>query len=422
MPEHFLNIGERDVWGGDQPFGLNAADRRHHLYIVGKTGTGKTTLLRNLVIQDILAGRGMALIDPHGDFAEDLLNCIPRWRTDHVAYFNPTDYDFPVGLNLLARVPADERHRVASAIVGIFKSIWRDSWGPRTEYILYAAVAALLDVEGTTLLGVQRMLVDDAYRSWVVDQVRDPVVRSFWRDEFAHYETRFRREAVAPILNKVGQLLMAAPVRNILGQVRARLDLSFTMDNRRIFIANLSKGRLGEDKANLLGTALVHQFQVAALARASKPEEEREDFHLYIDEFHSFSTDSFASILSESRKYRLCLTVAHQYAAQLRPEVRDAVFGNVGTMIAFRVGYPDASALAKEYGDPFAPTHFTGLEDHQVLIRPRGAGQPFVASPPPPEDFQAKRRDTIIRRSRERFSAPRTVVEDKINRWMSRRF
>ena len=421
MPEHFLTLGYHERWGPTCPFGLSPEDRRRHLYIVGKTGTGKTTLLLNLLRQDMEAGKGFALIDPHGDLAEELLNHIPSWRIDHVAYFNPTDHEYPIGMNILQHAEPDTRHRIASGIVSIFKNIWHESWGPRMEYILYATVAALLDVENATLLGVQRMLTDRRYRRWVVRQVHDPVVRSFWKDEFEHYDPRFMREAIAPIQNKVGQLLMATPLRNILGQVRSRIDPAFMMNNRRIFIANLAKGKLGEDKSNLLGAALVTQFQLAAMARATIPEENRADFTLYIDEFHNFSTDTFASILSEARKYRLSLVLAHQYTAQLQDHVRQAVFGNVGTMLAFRLGYADADILAHEYGGQYTASHFTDLSNHEVRVRLMIDGEqrePFLGKTLPPTGCPNGRRECIIRRSRERYGRPRTLVEDKIRRWM----
>jgi len=329
----------RESWGQKIPFGLFHRDRRHHLYTIGKSGTGKTTLLRNLILQDIEAGHGVAVIDPHGDLANDLLDYMPRHRIEDVAYFNPADMEHPIGFNLMGATSPDERHLVASGVVGVFKTIWPEFWGPRLEYILYAATAALLDCENVTILGVQRMLSDARYRAWVVKQIKDPMVRSFWVNEFEHYDKRFLHEAIAPIQNKVGQLLMSPHVRNILGQVRSRINARFIMDNGRIFIADVSKGKLGADKSNLLGAMLVTQFQLAAMSRADMPEEKRRDFFLYVDEFQSFASDSFISILSEARKYRLCLTLSHQYIDQLRPEIRDAVFGNVGSMVAFRVGH-----------------------------------------------------------------------------------
>src|SRR5665213_2377985 len=309
-------IGNQRVWGGEKPFGLSRAERRQHLYVIGKTGTGKSTLLRNLICQDISRGEGIGLIDPHGDLAEEILDCIPSSRTDDVLYFNPADIDFPIGLNLV-QSSTGKRYLEASALVGAFKHIWRDSWGPRLEYILYATVSALLECENVSLLGVPRMLTEPRFRSWVLRQVNDPIVRLFWETEFERFDKRFLAETIAPIQNKVGQLLMAAPLRNILGQIKTRVDARFIMDNQRIFIANLSKGRLGEDKANLLGSLLVSQFQTAALERSNLSEENRTDFYLSIDEFHNFSTDSFATILSEARKYHLNLTLAHQYSGQM---------------------------------------------------------------------------------------------------------
>ncbi|MEW6156560.1 MAG: type IV secretion system DNA-binding domain-containing protein [Verrucomicrobiota bacterium] len=315
-------IGERHGWGDPQPFGMAAADRRQHVYIIGKTGSGKTTLLRNLIIQHITLGHGVGLIDPHGDLAEELLHHIPPRRADHLVYFNPGDLEYPIGLNLLANVRPDDRHLVASGIVGAFKGIWRDSWGPRLEYILYNAVVALLDCQNVALLGVNRMLVDERYRATIIRQVKDPFIRSFWAEEYAGYDARFQREAIAPIQNKLGQFLLNPVIRNILGQVKTKVSIPFVMDNGRLFIANLSKGQLGHDKANLLGSLLVTQFQLGAMARATKPEADRRDFYLFIDEFQNFTTDAFASILAEARKYRLCLTLSHQYIDQLALPIR----------------------------------------------------------------------------------------------------
>jgi hypothetical protein len=307
--EHVSHFCNRENWGDNAPFGFSQRDRRNHLYIIGKTGVGKTTVLRNLIAQDLAAGMGVGLIDPHGDLAEEALDLVPRSRTEDVVYFNPADAKFPIGLNVLRSLPREHGHLVASGVVAALKNVWSDSWGPRLEYILYAAVAALTECENTTLLGVQRMLTDKIYRLWVVRQVKDPLVRSFWTREFPGYGPRLQAEAVAPILNKVGQLFMSPPIRNVLGQVRSRIDARFMMDNRRIFIANLAKGRLGEDKSHLLGALLVHQFQLAAMSRANIPEASRTDFNLVVDEFQNFASDSFAGVLSEARKFRLCLTL-----------------------------------------------------------------------------------------------------------------
>lgn len=416
-----LIIGKREQWGGKHFFGLSERDRRHHLYTIGKSGAGKTTLLRNLILQDIEAGRGVAVIDPHGDLATDLLDHMPRHRIEDVAYFNPADMEHPIGLNLFGATPPDERHLVASGIVGIFKTIWPEFWGPRLEYILYAASAALLDCENVTLLGVQRMLSDSRYRAWVIKQIKDPMVRSFWVNEFERYDKKFLNEAIAPIQNKVGQLLMSPHVRNILGQVRSRINARFMMDNGRIFIADVSKGKLGADKSNLLGAMLVTEFQLAAMSRADTPENKRRDFYLYVDEFQSFASDSFISILSEARKYRLCLTLSHQYIDQLKPEIRDAVFGNVGSIVSFRVGHRDALALEQAFGGTWLASQFTSLGNFEVCAKLLADGQdrePFLGTTLPPIGKRYGRREKIIRRSREKYASRRTTVESKIKRWL----
>jgi len=420
--DHII-IGEQHGWGDPVVFGISPADQRQHLYIIGKTGSGKTTLLRNLIVQHIAAGHGVGLIDPHGDLAEELLDHIPPCRADHLVYFHPGDLDFPVGLNLLANVAPDDRHLVASGIVGAFKGIWRESWGPRLEYLLYNAIAALLDCENTTLLGVNRLLTDDAYRAWVVRQVRDPFVRDFWANEFAGYDERFRREAIAPIQNKLGQFLLNPVIRNILGQVKSKVSIPFVMDNQRLFIANLSKGRLGHDKANLLGSLLTTQFQLAAMARTNQPEHERRDFYLFIDEFQNFSTDAFAAILAEARKYRLCLTLSHQYVDQLALPIRQAVFGNVGTLIAFRIGNTDAEVLQAEFGNEFAAQQLVDLDRYEVVIKLLESGtnrQPFRAKTFAPLENRVGRREKLIACSRERFATSRAGVEEKLNRWLNR--
>lgn len=417
----FVIIGTRDEWGKEEPFALFQPDRRQHLHVVGKSGTGKTTLLRNMILQDIEAGRGVGVIDPHGDLAQDILDHIPRHRIEDVAYFDPSDSSHPIGFNLLGAVPKERRHLVASGVVSVFRGIWADSWGPRLEYILYACVAALLECENVSLLGVSRMLSDEAYRDWVVRQVKDPMVRSFWVSEFGRYDKRFLQEAVAPVQNKVGQLLMAPELRNILGQVKSRIDARFMMDNRRIFIANLSKGKIGADKANLLGALWVTQFQLAAMARANAPESERVDFNLYVDEFQSFVSDSFASLLSEARKYALSLTLSHQYFDQLKPNILDAVMGNVGSLVAFRVGYRDAERLEQAFGRSYIAAHFTGLSNGEVCSKLLIGGQevePFIGKTLPPVGTRHGYADTIIRRSREKYATKRATIEDKIERWI----
>jgi Type IV secretion-system coupling protein DNA-binding domain len=422
MNDDNIILGTRESWGGEaQPFGLSAADARHHTYVIGKTGSGKTTLLRNLILQHIARGHGVGLIDPHGDLAEELLDHIPRWRTDHVVYFNPADLDFPIAFNPLANIPADERHLVASGLVGSFRSLWRDSWGPRLEYILYNAIAALLDCQNTSLLGVNRLLTDANYRAWVIRQIEDPFIRDFWAHEYASYDPRFQREAIAPIQNKLGQFLLNPVIRNILGQARSKVSFPFLIDQERIFIANLSKGRIGHDKANLLGSLIVTQFQLAAMARATMAEEDRRDFHLFIDEFQNFTTDAFASLLAEARKYRLCLTLSHQYIDQVALPVRQAVFGNVGTLVSFRVGNSDAEALQREFSAELAPEQFVDLNQYETFAKPLSDGvnlEPFRGRMLKPIQIGAGRATQMVARSRERFATPRSVVEERLNQWL----
>lgn len=417
MNDDYIILGERQDWGEPQPFGISATDQRQHIYVIGKTGSGKTTLLKNMIIQHIEKDHGVGLIDPHGDLAEDLLNHIPPRRTDHLLYFNPGDLEFPIAMNLLANVPPDDRHLVASGIVSAFKGIWRDSWGPRLEYILHNALMALLDCKNVSLLGVNRMLIDERYRAWVIKQIKDPFIKSFWAEEYAGYDSRFQREAIAPIQNKLGQFLLNPVIRNILGQVKNKVSVPFIMDNERLLIANLSKGHLGEDKANLLGSLLVNQFQLGAMARAKISESKRRDFYLFIDEFQNFSTDAFASILAEARKYRLCLTLSHQYVDQLSLAVRQAVFGNVGTLIIFRIGHADAEILEKELGKKFAASTISDLDRFEVVLKllETGTNQtPFRANTLPPLKTGGPIRTELIERSRRRFTTPRMRVEVRL--------
>jgi len=423
MSQHGVHIGNRQVWGGQAPFRISDADRRQHLHVIGKTGTGKSTLLRHMMLQDIEAGAGVAVIDPHGDLAVDLLDRIPPSRIRDVIYFNPADREHPLGFNLLRAVPEARRHLVASGVVSAFKSVWRDSWGPRLEYILYGCIAALTCVENATVLGAQRMLFDGPYRDWVLRQVDDPMVRAFWEHEFGAYGRRLLAEAIAPLQNKIGQLVMSPLVRNIVGQVSSRLDLATVMDDRRILIVNLSKGELGEDKANLLGSMLITAFHLAALSRTTVSAESRQNFHLYVDEFQSFATESFASMLSEARKYGLCLTLSHQYIGQLADDVRDALLGNVGSTVAFRLSEADARVLCREFGGEPPLSFFTDLGNFEARVRTLVQGVPgetFLARMTPPDEARHGRAAAIIARSRAGYATPRHMVEDRIDRWMSR--
>ena len=405
------------------PFGLSVADRRRHMYVIGKTGSGKSTLLRNLVVQDIEAGRGLMLLDPHGDLAEELLDYIPSWRTEDVIYVAPADLAHPVGFNLLEQVPPDDRPLVAASIVATFKHLWRQSWGPRLEYVLYNTIAALLDYPpsrgGVSLLGVPRMFTDPDYRAGIVREIQDPRTRAFWTEEFPSYPERFAAEVVSPIQNKVGALLAAPAVRNMLGQATSTLKIAGAMDQRRIIIANLAKGAIGEAATNLVGSLLVTAVQLAAMRRTAVSEEERVDFVAYLDEFHNFTTDAFASILAEARKYRLSLVLGHQYLAQVNPSVRAAVFGNVGTLLAFQVGYDDAEELAGEFA-PYVANSLTGLYRGEVCCRTvmgGMTGEPFFGKTIPEVGWGYGSRAKVIEQSRRRWGRPREVVEARLGRW-----
>ncbi|HWD38302.1 MAG TPA: DUF87 domain-containing protein [Fimbriimonas sp.] len=418
---HKLVIGTGIERGYDRPLTLSPEDRRQHLYVIGKSGVGKSNLLRNLILQDIEAGKGVGLIDPHGDLAADILDHIPGHLSKRVVYFDPSDVDFPLALNVLGNVPHSLRPLAASGIVSVFKNAWSEFWGPRLEYILLATISALLDCNNVSLLGVQRMLSEDRFRAWVVDQVKDPMVRHFWRHEFENYEKRFLQEAIAPIQNKVGQLLMSPQLRNILGQVRGKFDARFLMDDCRIFIASLPKGMIGEDKANLIGSFLVSQFELAAMSRADIPESRRRDFHLYLDEFQSYATESFVTILSEARKYRLCLTLAHQYMDQIKPRIRDAILGNVGSIVAFRVGHRDAAMLENAFGNSFPAERFTSLGNREIIAKLLREGQDREAIQGrtlPPHGVPHRRRDIIIQRSRDHYGTRREIVERRITQWL----
>jgi len=402
-------------------FGIKPDDRRRHMYIVGKTGMGKTALLENMVIQDIQAGHGIGFVDPHGEAAEKLLDFIPSNRINDVIYFNPSDLDWPIAFNIMEKVDVEYRHLVAGGLMGVFKKIWPDVWSARMEYILNNCILALLEYQGSTLLGVNRMLADVEYRKKVVDKITDPVVKAFWTQEFARYTQRYEIEATAAIQNKVGQFISAPLIRNIIGQVKSTIDMREAMDKKKILILNLSKGRIGEDASRLLGALLITKIQLAAMSRVDILEKERQDFYLYVDEFQNFATESFVNILSEARKYRLDLILAHQYIAQMEETVRDAVFGNVGTIISFRVGAEDSEYLEKEFIPEFNAEDLVNLAKYNIYLKlmiEGVAGKPFSARTLPPFSLPEEiHRDKIIKVSREKYANSRKIVEEKITRW-----
>lgn len=414
-------IGETNFRNQRVKFGIKPDDRRRHVYTIGKTGTGKTTLLENMAIQDIRAGRGVGVVDPHGEFAQKMLDFVPKDRINDVIYFDPADLQYPIAFNVIERVDPEHRHLVASGLVGVFKKLWAETWGPRLEYLLRNAILSLLEYPGSTLLGIMRVLTDKEYRNKVIENTQDPVVKSFWVDEFAKYPDRFMVEAVAPIQNKVGQFLTSPLVRNIVGQTKSAIDLRKVMDEGKILIMNLSKGAVGEDNSALLGAMLITRLQLAAMSRIDIPESQRRDFYLYVDEFQNFATESFASILSEARKYRLNLTLAHQYIAQMEESVRDAALGNVGTLVSFRVGAYDAEYLEKEFAPEFFAQDLVnlGFADIYLKLMIDGmASRPFSAHTLPPLSPIAEvSREKIIKVSRERYATDRKLVEERIAKW-----
>jgi len=402
-------------------FGIKPDDRRRHLYIIGKTGMGKTVMLQNMAVQDIQEGKGVGFVDPHGEAAEELLDFVPSNRVNDVIYVNPADLDYPIAFNVMEKVDPEHRHLVAGGLMGVFKKIWPDVWSARMEYILNNSILALLEYPGSTLLGINRMLSDPEFRKKVVDEVTDPVIKAFWVNEFARYTQRYEVEATAAIQNKVGQFISAPLIRNIIGQVGSTIDMREIMDKEKILILNLSKGKIGEDNSMLLGALLITKIQLAAMSRVDMPEKKRKDFFLYVDEFQNFATESFVNILSEARKYRLALILAHQYIAQMDETVRDAVFGNVGTLVSFRVGAEDAEYLEKEFIPEFTAGDIVNLAKYNIYLKlmiDGVAGRPFSAQTlvpfPKPEVSNVER---IIKVSRERYGTPREKVEEKITKW-----
>ncbi|TSC93220.1 MAG: hypothetical protein CEN89_230 [Candidatus Berkelbacteria bacterium Licking1014_7] len=404
----------------NQKFGIKSRDRRLHFYAIGKTGTGKTTMLENMIIDDIEEGRGLAVVDPHGDLIEHILNFIPEKRIQDVIYFAPHDRQFPIGFNILEKVDDDLKSIVASGVVGVFKKIFGESWGPRLEYILRNTVLSLLDLDDATMLGITRVLVDKAYRKKMVDKIKDPVIKDFWVSEYEQYDAKFRTEAVAPIQNKVGQFLSTSTIRNIVGQSKSTIDIREIMDNKRIFLIDLAVGKVGEDVSSLLGAMMITKIQLAAMQRANVPEDERIDFYLYVDEFQNFATESFATILSEARKYHLNLIMTNQYIAQMPEVVRDAVFGNIGSLVSFRVGATDADFLQKEFEPVFDANDLVNMDNYDIYVKMAIDGvtsNAFSAQTLPPKTKRFGHRDQIIDFSRHRYSQSREEIEEKIQQW-----
>src|SRR6202795_3545033 len=393
---------------GGAPVVFSREERERHLYVVGKSGSGKSTFLCNLALGDILAGEGIAVIDPHGDLALDILDAIPRSRINDVCYLDVTDSDRPVGFNPATKVAPERRALAAAGIVSAFKHLWSDSWGPRLEHFLFHGVAALVSREHASLIDLPRVYTDDNFRERLLRSVEDPETLRFWQEEFPSYTKAFRSEAFAPILNKVGQVNASPQLRLILGQVAPRLDLQFTMDNRRILIANLAKGAIGEQASNLLGSLLVSHLQLVAMERGARAQQERVPFFVHIDEFQTFSSDAFASLLSEARKFATHFALANQYTDQLPQAARAAVIGNAGTLVVVRAGSRDAELLAPE----FRPMEAGGLADQEpytAWLR-TGTGRDRIFAEPK----LYERMNTAVaikQQSRHRFGRPREAIE-----------
>ncbi|MBP6884269.1 MAG: type IV secretion system DNA-binding domain-containing protein [Candidatus Pacebacteria bacterium] len=419
-------LAKTNFRANEQVFGIKRKDRRQHMYLLGKSGSGKSALLANMIVQNVWNGEGVCVVDPHGELVESILATIPAHRAKDVIYFNPADADYHVGFNVLQLDDPRYKHLVASGLMGIFTKIWANAWSARMEYILNNAILALVDTPGSTLLGIPRLLVDKDYRQVVINNLKDPVIKAFWVHEYENWRDQYRNEAIAPIQNKVGQFLSTSIVRNVVGQSKSTLDLFSLMNTGKIFLVNVSKGRIGEDNSALLGGMIITKLQLAAMERVRIPEDDRKDFYLYVDEFQNFVTDAFASILSEARKYRLNLTLAHQYIAQLVTKdseaVRDAVFGNVGTIIIFRIGAADAEYLEQEFEPEFTPQDMVNLPNYTIYLKLMVDGvtsRPFSAKTLTPFKIPVESTvaQEIIEMSRKLYARPKEIVEKEINDW-----
>jgi len=387
-------------------FGIKTEDRRKHVYIIGKTGAGKSTLIANMAIDDIRKNRGLGIIDPHGDLSETILDYIPNRRLNDVVYLEPFDLERPFALNVLEVKNKQQKDLVASGIVSIFYKLYKDSWGPRLEYILRNVILTLLEIENATLVDVLALLAHQDYRKKIVGQLNDPILRSFWEKEFAKMPDRLKAEAISPIQNKVGQFVTSKMIRNIIGKAKSTVNLQQIMDEGKILILNLSQGKLGEDNAALLGAMIITQIQLAAMNRSFQKEEERRDFFLYVDEFQNFATTSFIKILSEARKYRLSLTLANQYIDQLDEQVAKAIFGNVGTLISFVVGARDAHLLTREFSQIYTENDLVSLGKHEIVLKLSIDGMtssPFPAKTLPLPSLKNENREKIIKISKEKY-------------------
>ena len=408
-------FGKVNFRGKDDIFGIKDEDRTRHMYVIGKTGMGKTAMLQNMAIQDVVNNAGMGIIDPHGDFADRILDFVPEHRINDVVYLNPADSDFPIGLNLLEDVGYDKRHLVASGLLGAFKKIWADVWSARMEYIISNTILALMEYPNATLLDINSMMTNKQFRAEVLEHVKDPIVREFWLVQFVSWGERLSGEATAAVENKVGQFTAAPLIRNIVGQQKSTIDIRKIMDEGKILIVNLSKGYIGEENSRLLGAMIITKLYLSAMSRVDIPEEQRRNFILYVDEFQNFASDAFEGILSEARKYGLSLVLAHQYIEQMDDVVRASVFGNVGSLVAFRIGATDAEHLEKEFTPSFLLEDIINLGKYEIVLRlmiDGVASTPFSATTLPPiQPTHGSYRPDIITSSRSQWSISREQIE-----------
>ncbi|MBI4068202.1 type IV secretion system DNA-binding domain-containing protein [Candidatus Kaiserbacteria bacterium] len=420
-PERITFFAATHTRGKNTAFGIRAKDRDKHMYVIGKSGMGKSTLLENMAIQDIQNGEGMIFIDPHGSTAEKLLDFIPQDRIQDTMYVAPFDTDHPIGFNILEDVGYDNRHKVVAGLMGVFERIWADAWSARMQYILQNTLFALLEYPDATIIDVNRMLVNKAFREDVVSHVTDPIVAMFWKEEFAGYSDKYTQDATPAIQNKIGQFVSNPLIRNILGQAKSTFDFRTMMDERKIIIINLSKGRMGEANSQLLGSMFVIKIYLSALSRAGESASSiarLPNCYFYVDEFQNVTNKAFENILSESRKYKLCLTIANQYIEQMEEEVRNAVFGNVGTTIIFRVGPMDAQFLEPVFTPTFMPEDMVGLGrgDIYLTLMIDGVGSaPFSAHTLPPVDAPPHSyRGDVIYFTQHRYGRDRGQVEKEV--------
>jgi len=419
--EEVAIFGETNYQNERITFGIKQRDRRHHLYIIGKTGVGKSKLIELLVQSDLKVGNGVILLDPHGDLAQETLALVPKERIEDVVYFDPTDADYPIGFNPMFGVSRFEfKQNIAAGFISIFKKIFGLNWNERFEHVLRYTVLALLDYPASNILGIPRMLTDNLFRQSVIRYIGDPLVKKFWTTEFMTWNEQYANEAIVPIINRVGQFISNPLIRNIIGQSQSTFSFEEIINGGKIFIANLSIGKLGEENVELLGSMFVTKIWETVMARASIPEEKRKDVFFYIDEFQNFATTTFANILSEARKYHLSLIFAHQYMQQLTDQIAAAVIGNVGNIISFRVGGDDAQILSKEFEPLFTPNDFINLGIRDFYIKMLIDGQtciPFsghtITLVKPADDYSQQ----IIENSRKKWGRKREVVEEEIKRW-----